>query len=172
MEVTKNKDISIGYFLNEKKLIELESILKEVSTEIQYSASCIDGTSIDFSDLGELINYQNRKEKQYKQITISNDHKSSIRISLSFSNRDFEPISYRISGDERNVDYYSRKIEDFIMSLKQWYSFLAVPPFWFYFLISTPIIILLSWTIPETIVEGAIIGSLTNLFVTFLYVKF
>ncbi|MFV8830574.1 hypothetical protein [Alkalihalobacterium sp. APHAB7] len=129
MEVTKNKDISIGYVINERKLIEIDSIFKEVSSDIEYSVSCLDGTSINFNSLDELISYPNRKEKQYTSISISNNYSSSIRISLTLSNRQYSTISYRVNGDEKEVDFYARKIEEVIYSLRQWYSFLSVPSF-------------------------------------------
>lgn len=176
MEVTKHKDIKIGYLINERKLIELESILKQVSADIEYSVSCVDGTSFNFTDLNELINYPNRKEKQYKEISISNRYNSPIRIFLTLSNNQYTTITYRVNGDEREVDYYAGKIEEFIMSLKQWYSFIATPSIFTHVLISMvisflAILLLYSVGIISLKSAGAIAGI--SVFVSsFIYEKF
>lgn len=129
MEVSKTRNFKLAYLINERKLRELDSIVKEVSDEVEYQVSCVDGTSIKFTALDDLINYPNRKEKQYKEIEVRSSYSSSssVRISVNFMSYFYsESIRYRISGDERNVDYHAGKIEGFIMSLKQWYSFLSV----------------------------------------------
>ncbi|MGE7686763.1 hypothetical protein [Peribacillus simplex] len=176
MEVTKNKDINIGYLINERKLIELDTLLKQISADIEYRVSCVDGTSLTFNELNELINYPNRKEKQYSQISISNRYNSPIRISLTLSNRQFTTITYRVNGDEREVDYYAGKIEEFIMSLKQWYSFLATPNFFVHVSVS----MLVSFAILLLLISFGILTTKSSVYIvvplmigiSFIYDKF
>lgn len=44
---------------------------------------------------------------------------------MRFSSLESSSINYRVSGDERDVDHLSEKIEELIMSTKQWFSFLG-----------------------------------------------
>ncbi|BFT73131.1 hypothetical protein [Paenibacillus sp. P36] len=128
MNTTKNKDLRIAYVINERKFKELEAIMKNVSEDITYDVDCIDGTSIVFTSLDDLLKFPNRKEKQYKRIEVSTPYLTD-RISITFSNYDFRSISYRVSGDERNVDFYSGQVESFLMSLRPWYSFIGAGNF-------------------------------------------
>ncbi len=80
---------------------------------------------MQFHELDDLLNHPNRKEKQYKQIEISNPITSAISIRVRFSYVESSSIDYRISGEERDVDHFSKKIEELIMSTKQWFSFLG-----------------------------------------------
>jgi len=126
LEVTKSRDVNIAYKLNQRKIEEITEIIKDVSDEIEYNATCIEGTSIKFASLDEFIKYPNRREKQYNTIEIVNSYRSLVRISIIFSNREFCPITYRITGDESKVDTYAGQIEGFTRSLRQWYSFIGV----------------------------------------------
>jgi hypothetical protein len=127
MEVSKSKDYRMTFSINERKLRELENIMIEVSEKIDYRVYCIDGTTMTFEKLDDFIKYPNRKEKQYRQIEISNNYGSPVRISVTLVNSEYRSASYRVTADERTVDYYSSKIEGFLMSLKQWYSNLGAP---------------------------------------------
>lgn len=122
MEVTKTKDFRICYILDEKKVREIASIIQEFSKEININVSCIEGTSMTFTELKKFIEYPNRKEKQYKEIEITNEYTSSVKVRIRFTNLESSTVSYRISGDEKDVDHYSMKIEGVINSIKQWYS--------------------------------------------------
>lgn len=115
--------------------------MKEASEIIKYSVDCIDGTTIEFSSLDDLLKFPNRKEKQYNKIEIRNPYTDDINISVRFSSREYSSISYRISADERIVDYYSGKIEGLLMSTKQWYGFFHNSFFGFLFSIGLTCII-------------------------------
>ncbi|MEH7343700.1 hypothetical protein V7122_07470 [Bacillus sp. JJ1532] len=179
MEVSKTRNFKLAYLINERKLRELDSIIKEVSDEIEYEVSCIDGTSIKFTTLEDLINYPNRKEKQYKEIEVRTSYRSSrpVRIHVNFMSYQYaDSIRFRISGDERNVDYQAGRIEGFINSLKQWYSFLAVNN-----IISTFIVVFIAQLIPVAIMYslGILnkfhslwwIGFITAMIAIFVYDK-
>lgn len=120
MEITKSRDFRIAFLINERKLRELDSIIRKNSTHVEYNVDCIDGRSMVFTSIDELINYPNRKEKQISRIEITNTYKDSVRFRVSLGSM----ISYRVVADEEKIDFYSSQIEDFIFSLKQWYGFL------------------------------------------------
>jgi hypothetical protein len=110
--------------MDERKLIELANIFMSVSDSITISVDCVDGKSMSFNSVDELVAYPNRKKSQFETIELSNGYDSKTNLSVTFGNREYRSISYRITAEEDKVDYYSVKIEDFILSLKQWYSFL------------------------------------------------
>jgi hypothetical protein len=124
LEVTKRKEYKISYLIDERKLRELANIFMTVSDKITLSVDCVDGKSINFNSVDELVAYPNRKKSRYETIEISNSYSSEIKLSITFGNREFRSVSYRITAEEDKVDYYSGKIEDFIFSLKQWHNFL------------------------------------------------
>lgn len=129
METSKTREKKVAYLLNEKKLKELQNILNPLSEDLVYEVSCIEGTTIKFTSLDEFLRYPNRKTKQYKRIEIRTPYSITETVSIIFSNNPYQSITYRVSGEEDKVDSYSVKIEDFLVSLKRWYSMLSTNAF-------------------------------------------
>ena len=54
----------------------------------------------------------------------SNRLNGKVNLSVKLSSRIVDTLSYQVSGEERDVDFYAEKIEDIFNSTKQWYSFI------------------------------------------------
>jgi hypothetical protein len=175
MEVSKSKDYRMTFLINERKLRELEDIILEVSEKIEYKVYCIDGTTMTFENLEKFIKYPNRKEKQYREIEISNNYTSPVRISVTLANTEFRSVSYRVTADEKTVDYYSSKIEGYLLSLKQWYSFLGNPTMFVslgtFSLFYLGVIFLLMWNNVIESVSSLYVSLPVALLVAFIYDK-
>lgn len=122
--VSKKKEMKFGLIIDERKLNEIDGIMKKISDNVSYEVECTDDTSIEFGTLNDLINFPNHSHKQIKRLEISNGWNKECRVAINLRNSDYSPIDYRVSGEEREVDFHSRKIEDFLSSLKPWYGFI------------------------------------------------
>lgn len=126
METIKSKEYKIAYLINDRKLKELETIINEFTNEIKYKIKCTDGSEIKFESIENLLEFPNRKNRQYKEIEIYTPYGSSEQIIVTLSSSAFSPMRYVIRGNENTVEYYSNKIEGFLQSLSRWYSIIGV----------------------------------------------
>ncbi|MFW5436241.1 hypothetical protein [Paenibacillus apiarius] len=123
MRTAKRTRVKIAYRIDEHRMKRIEKILLEANPELEYSIQCVDDSLIRFSSLSELFEYSNPKSREIKRISIETSWDSqNVRIEVNFSSNSYSPIDFTVRGEDRDVIYYSHKIEEEVRSFQMWYS--------------------------------------------------
>jgi hypothetical protein len=122
LRTTKERNIKIAYEINEQRLKRLDKILKEIHPNIEYEIECSDDSRIRFTDLRELFEYANPSNRKIVGISLSTDWESKIKVQINYTMLEYSPIRYQISGEDKDVIYYSNRIEDELYTSKVWYG--------------------------------------------------
>ncbi|WP_338656288.1 hypothetical protein V6B14_08565 [Sporosarcina psychrophila] len=192
MSISNNKEIKIAYELDTEKIKYIDSLMQKFSDEVitpqidpkliefeksvvSYSAELSDGATKTFTDLEDLISYQNYKNNQIISIRLSHSIGLDNYISLTFSSSQYIPIRYSIkTTEERDYVYYDEKIMGFIQSLKTKFSFFAISNAYVMvaIIVITELLILMLLTKTEIDMENefSIISILMILTFPFVYI--
>jgi hypothetical protein len=120
---TKIKSFKIAYFLDQKGIERIVCILKESSPELKLTIECSDGSSIEFSAPEELFEFTNSELRRMQSLTLTTPWGKEPLINLRFRSSKYLPsIEYEISGDDKNVFYYSGKLDECISTYRLWYT--------------------------------------------------
>lgn len=123
MEVRKNREFKYHYVASERSLKQIDKIMSESSElPLIYKVYSVDGSYREFENLDDLLDWDNSKDKMCNQMTIEHDGYSGLRIEISLGNSEFGSLKYLIRGEEKEVDHYSKRIENVFGSMKQWYT--------------------------------------------------
>jgi hypothetical protein len=135
MEISKSIDYNMNFIINKYNLDSLNDLFKKNNILISFSIDLSDNTSISKCDLDDLLKLSNTKERQIKRISIRGNSKDNLYIILNLRETQYcESVSLYISGDETKVVYMKEKVEDWINSIKPWYSIKFILEFDSYFL--------------------------------------
>lgn len=101
---------------------ELRRQLKEA--DITYVISQSDGTKdINVDSMNDLINLPNWKRKSITSLSMEVGSYHTLNASIKINAKGFiETVDYSIRGDLRSVDYYAHKLDQWMISVRRWYS--------------------------------------------------
>lgn len=131
IRTNKTRELYIAYVLDEEILQQLQSLLNnEVSHEVDWFISLTDGSSLYTTDLAEVFAIPNTPARAIRRIRCNAASSTPDRKEVDVTFRNFGAtigtgsIIYEITGDDKSVVYLSDKLEDFLLSQRQWYTVL------------------------------------------------
>ncbi|SRR6266566_2512630 len=126
MKSSKQNSRSVAFVLNGEALERLVEILSKYSTSLQFRVSLSGGTNVYPETVEELIKLPNPEHRQITQITIESDYKSQVRVEMSLGgDSKFQSVWLSLTAQEADVLFLDRQIEDWLATIRQWYSWLA-----------------------------------------------
>lgn len=136
---TKDGEVKRAFLLSADDLHNLAKLLEEEVLErigersaaiygdedrkISYNVEFSDGSSLDTSSLDEVLQLPNSPLSKITKIRLSTPYSAAkIRASVRFANEGYGgPMSYTVSGEEREVFSLAKKLDEFLIGLKRWY---------------------------------------------------
>jgi hypothetical protein len=102
--------------------------MTETSPTTDYVIGCADGSSFKPSSLDEFFSFPNIDTRPIHTIALNTPwgRKPFVRITVTTASRHGGTISYSVDGDEKDVFYVADKLEEWIKSVWQDYSWLAI----------------------------------------------
>jgi hypothetical protein len=127
MKVTKNKDTRLGFVVDSSALEELGRILDSANNEKEISVYLADGTSYEYNNIKDVLNLPNSKNRPIKKISFKTRFQEGMWALITLhGDTPFDTISYYLTGDEdKDVLYLADTIDEWICSIKPWYSQIA-----------------------------------------------
>ena len=129
MEISIPKRWNFAIVVTKEDLESIGEIFSEHYKVRAYTAECIDGTKIECSSLDELLEYENTSARRIDLVTIEicNVHEQYIGY-VTLQNSEFgygSSCEFEITDSEdARVASTSKKLEELVTDLKQWYSWL------------------------------------------------
>src|SRR6266436_4358898 len=126
MKTSKQISRGIAFVLNGEALESLVEMLSKFSNSLEFKVALSDATKVYPETLHELVKLPNPEHRQINEITIENDYKSQVRVEITLGgSSDYHSLWLSLVGDEADVLFLDHKIEDWLATIRQWYSWLA-----------------------------------------------
>lgn len=122
---TRKSDVIVEAFLVDAESLTRLTALMGPGDSAKFKLTYGDGSSQDFDTLEEVLAQPNYDNRPITGIDISQKNYSSPYLTFELADRRWSPLRYYVSGEERDVLYLSRKAEDALQSMRQWYSRIA-----------------------------------------------
>jgi hypothetical protein len=93
-------------------------------TDTTYTISTSDAIKgIKLVSINELLAYPNWKNQSITALSLEAGSYNTLNLSVSLDAYDFKnSVTYQISGDLRSIEHYSRKLDQWVFSIRRWYS--------------------------------------------------
>ncbi|MDT8437048.1 MAG: hypothetical protein RRA92_09875 [Gemmatimonadota bacterium] len=148
MYVSRSKDFRVGCRIGSWDLERLTQLLGGADLISGLSVEMTDGSRYQLESAGELQEIENRPGRQVGAITIESAPPAFVftetnpaRLALvTVRNGVSDTIRYHVSGPARVVDRLARELDEWVTSLRPWYSSLAVMERPRFFLWSTAVV--------------------------------
>lgn len=126
-ETSKTRSLKTAFLLDPESLRRLQALLAEADGATEYRAKFDDGSIVKYDLVDDIIGQPNAGKKFIVGlITSAGGQGRSISLTMR---GDPEPsVEYTMSGVQRDVVYFSDKLDDWIASCTQWYAFLHIEP--------------------------------------------
>jgi hypothetical protein len=120
-ETSKTRSLKTAFLLDPESLRRLQTLLAEADGATEYRVKFDDGTTVKYDLVDEVIGQPNAGKKFIVGlITIAGRQGRSISLTMR---GDPEPsVEHTMTGVQRDVVYFSDKLDDWIASCTQWYS--------------------------------------------------
>ena len=101
----------------------LDSGLSEiVTTELEYSAHCVDGLERQFESFGELLEYENPPDAAIVSLKIYSFYqRGDFLVSIEFSSSDAS-LAIWLVGSEPQVEAVTKLLNDRVAGMTPWYG--------------------------------------------------
>lgn len=134
MNVSRSKDYMIGFRIDAWDLERLAQLLGGNELVTGLVVEMVDGSNYQLEHVAELQDIKNVQERRIKAVTmessppafLGSDDKSARLALVTVREGASDTVRYHVSGSERIVDRLSRELDDWVASLRPWYSSLAV----------------------------------------------
>jgi hypothetical protein len=103
--------------------------------DIVCEATFFDGTEMQNASVEDILALPNSRRSRIKAIRVSTLYRSRVRASIRFNNQRIAPVSYYLSGENRDVLVLSDKLDDFLPQIRPTWSPLARFSFVMFFVI-------------------------------------
>ncbi len=120
MHVSKSKDCRVGFRIDSWDLERLAGLLGGDELVTGVAVEMGDGSSYQLKDLGELQSVDNAPARPFREDNPTRLALVTIRDGAS------DTIRYHVSGPLRAVDSLARELDEWVASLRPWYSSIAV----------------------------------------------
>jgi hypothetical protein len=121
-DTSKNRQLKVAFLLDPDDLRNLQTLSSEIQGAIEYRVKFSDGSTIRYGDVDEIITQSNAGEKFIVAVTVSVDGESGRSLFLTMRGAPEPSVEYILAGTQRDVGYFSDKLDDWIASCTQWYS--------------------------------------------------
>lgn len=93
---------------------------------IEYRIELSDNTTITTSSIDEVFALPNSPKRRISSIWISTPYTGRrVRGSIRLKNNRYIPVNYELRGDDKEVGSLAAKLDDHLLGLRPWYSFLT-----------------------------------------------
>jgi hypothetical protein len=117
------------------KWMDIEKLLGDVAQylpKMSISASCTDRLNRTFADIEELKKFSNSQRAAIAELEIiASDEKRSQRFSMALSNDERHNVRISLDADESVAIHVSDLYQDFLDSVRPWYSWIACANWYF-----------------------------------------
>ena len=119
-----SRSLSLAFVLDEPALQRLDAFLSGNGGKREYEVELSDSATVDCPTIADVRGLPNVKHHSIVSIEASARWPGSSGIHASFgsSTSYIGPIRYGVIGDEKNAYDLSRRFEQFVASVTQWYS--------------------------------------------------
>lgn len=111
------------------KWMDIEKFLESVKQylpRMSISASCTDRLNRTFADIDELRKFNNSQRTAIAELEIiASDDKRSQRFSMALSNNERHNVRISLDADESIAIHVNDLYQDFLDSVRPWYSWIA-----------------------------------------------
>ena len=121
-ETSKTRSLNVGFLVDAESLTNLEGLLQEVKGALEFKVRFSDGSTVKYSDAEEILKQPNSQKRLIVSIIASVEGNHGQAASITLRENPEPSIEYTINGPQRNVIYFSDKLDDWIQSCRQWYS--------------------------------------------------
>ena len=156
MRVIKEERITSPFVLSKNKIKKIVEHFNDAD-HFLFRISCKDETIREFSDIDDLLNFENSPSKEIKTLGIHVYGSEYTRNAfIYFRNSYFDQVHLDIDDSERKVFETIEFINEQLAGMRLWYSFIGEKAFWIDWFIS------LIFLLPYTSKINDIILSLTK----------
>lgn len=131
-----SKEIDDSLIMTDKCLSQIFEVIKENYNEITINAKCLNGLTIETENICDIIDHENMNYNKIlvlscrackkEEKTFARTKTLDIKIGISdFSSPNLNSRTASVnleSESERDIQHISKKIEDYILSCRTWYS--------------------------------------------------
>jgi hypothetical protein len=121
----KNRSANIAFVLTPDLLRRLDTILREVSEQLEFTAKFADGVTVDYANVEQIIERPNSEHRSIVGLIAgtTGEGTSSANVVLKSKFVSGEPpIEYTLTGPQKSVIYLADQLDDWVMATRQWYS--------------------------------------------------
>jgi hypothetical protein len=120
-ETSKTRSLKTAFLLDPESLRRLQALLAEADGATEYRVKFDDGSTVKYDLVDEVIGQRNAGKKFIVGL-ITGAGGQGRSISLTMRGDPEPSVEYTMSGVQRDVVYFSDKLDDWIASCTQWYS--------------------------------------------------
>jgi hypothetical protein len=120
-KASKTRSLKIAFVMDAHHLQRLKIILGEVGDSLEYTIKFSDGSSVQYSDIKDIINLPNPARKAITSLT-ANAAREGQSASVIVKTSSEPYVEYTISGTQQKIAYFGEQLDDWIATIKQWYS--------------------------------------------------
>jgi hypothetical protein len=109
-------------YLKNWRTDEMEKQLNE--TDVTYVISQSNGIKgVKLDSVADLLNLPNWRDRSITSLVVEIGSYSTLSMTVNINAKGFiETIDYRVRGDLPSVEYYSGKLDQWMISIQRWYS--------------------------------------------------
>src|SRR6267378_4393163 len=125
-EASKTRSLKIAFVVNAEHLRQLANVLGEASKQLEYTVGFSDGTNVRYADVEDIIKLPNSNEHAITSLivgTLEEGNQTAFVTLRKKSNPESPTLEYTLAGSQRNVVYLGSQLDDWVASIRQWYSF-------------------------------------------------
>jgi hypothetical protein len=120
-EATKNRPLKVAFLLDPTSLRSLQALLSEIHGPVEYQVKFSDGSTVRYADVEEIVGQPNSGARSIVSV-ISSVEGEGRSAFLGMRGAPEPSVEYTVTGVQRDVIYFSEKLDDWIASCTQWYS--------------------------------------------------
>jgi hypothetical protein len=120
-KASKNRALKIAFVMDAQHLHRLKTILKEVGDVLEYTIKFSDGSSVQYDDIKDIISLPNPPHRSITSLTV-NTVGDGQSASVVVKNSSEPYVEYTVNGTQQKVAYFGEQFDDWIATIKQWYS--------------------------------------------------
>jgi hypothetical protein len=119
---SKSRTRNIAFVIHADQLRTLAKILGEDTQTLEYTVKFSDYTSVNYEDVEEVIRQPNSDKRSIISLIVGPARHSEKSAFVNLKKSGMSTVEYTIKGTQRDVVYLSDKLDDWIASIRQWYS--------------------------------------------------
>jgi hypothetical protein len=124
-EASKTRSLKIAFVVNADHLRRLDTVLSEVSKQLEYTVGFSDGTNVRYDKVEDVIKLPNSDEHSIISLIAGTPEEGNETafVTLRKSDPESPALEYTLTGPQRNVVYLAAQLDDWVAAIRQWHSF-------------------------------------------------